>query len=100
MAEKLDIYPFLNLRRLPARVDAVQAAILLGVQIHDIPILARGKVITPLGEPAKNSQKFFATCELEKLKNDVERMGKLQRVLQRHWLKKNRTNEQSRWEGN
>ena len=43
--------------KLPARIDAMQAARLLGFAEHDIPILVSAKLLTPLGTPAKSAVK-------------------------------------------
>ena len=52
---------FLNLRRLPARCDARQAAAILGVNEDHIPILVKTGMLSPLGDPIPNSPKFFFT---------------------------------------
>src|SRR6266481_4309196 len=56
--------------RLPPRLNARQPADLLGFQEHDIPILVRGKLLKPLGEPSPNAIKYFATSELLAVSND------------------------------
>jgi hypothetical protein len=47
-----------------ARIDAVQAAKLLGFAEHDIPILVSAKLVIPLGIPVQNSVKRFSACEM------------------------------------
>lgn len=49
-----------NSVRLPARLDMEQTADLLGFQKHDIPVLIKAKLISPLGSPAPNAPKWFA----------------------------------------
>ena len=50
---------FLNLRNIPARVTAEQAAGILGIAPHEIPILMGRGLFKPLGHPPPNGQKFF-----------------------------------------
>jgi hypothetical protein len=74
----------------PARVDSARAAKLLGFQEHDIPILVRAKLLKPLGTPlASNAPRYFATCELIRLANDVAFLNQATRVLAQYWKRKN-----------
>ena len=52
----------LNVRRLPARLNAEQTAALLGLSSHDIPVLVSAKLLRPLGKPVPNAAKWFAGC--------------------------------------
>ena len=45
----------------PARLNAMQAAWFLGFELHEIPILIAANLLRPLGHPARNGMKFFAT---------------------------------------
>jgi len=56
---------------------------------HDIPVLAAAKLLRPLGEPAANSTKYFATGELLVLLEDRAWLAKVTRALAEHWKKKN-----------
>jgi hypothetical protein len=47
-------------RNLPARLDVVATAKLLGFAEHDIQILMAVGKLTPLGDPAPNAPKWFA----------------------------------------
>jgi len=58
-----DLY-LLTCNRLPARINVEQTAFLLGFAEHDIPILVRKKLLKPLGDPASNAPKYFATSEV------------------------------------
>jgi hypothetical protein len=55
----------LNTQRLPGRLDANQAAALLGFQPYEIPLLVRAKLLRALGKPSQNSRKFFAASEIQ-----------------------------------
>jgi hypothetical protein len=81
----------LKLPRLPARLDASQAAVYLGFAPHDIPVLVAAKLLKPLGKPAPNGQKYFALCDLEAYRNDREWLHAASEVINRHWQVKNGT---------
>ena len=51
----------LNLRRLPARLNAEEAAAILGFKSHDIPLLIRAGLLKPLASGPRNSVKFVPT---------------------------------------
>lgn len=57
----------LALLRLPGRVNAEQAAALLGFAPWDIPLLVKARLLKPLGRgAAKNCVKYFAGIVVEK----------------------------------
>jgi hypothetical protein len=57
-------FALLNSRRLPARLNSTEAALLLGFQEHDIPALLAAGLLRPLGKPAQNAPKYFAAVEI------------------------------------
>ena len=74
----------------PARCDAARAAKYLGFQEHDIPTLVRAKLLKPLGSPlAQNAPRYFATCELIRLANDVAFLNQATKVISQYWKNKN-----------
>jgi hypothetical protein len=74
----------------PARVDAARAAKLLGFSEHDIPTLVRARLLKPLGGPlANNAPRYFATCELARLANDVTFLNQATKVITQYWKDKN-----------
>ena len=73
----------------PARVDAARAAKYLGVNAHDIPTLCRARLLKPLGSPAPSAPKYFATCELIRLANDVAWLDKATRAITQFCRNKN-----------
>ena len=81
----------LVLYRLPGRLDAAQAAALLGFQPHDIPVLTRLGLLKPLGRPAPNSIRYFSGSEIDRLREDTEWLHKATLAIGRHWQDKNRT---------
>ena len=79
----------LNCRRLPGRLDSEQAAILLGFHEHDIGPLVSGGLIKPLGNPASNSPKYFASVVIEGLAADERWLDRATRALGKYWSDKN-----------
>ena len=83
----------LNCRRLPARLNATEAAILLGFKEHDIAPLVAVKLLVPLGNPVQNSPKYFATVDIVARSEDRDWLSKATGSLAKYWLRKN----QKRW---
>ena len=82
---------FLTLTMMPARLDAEQAAWYLGFQPHDIAVLIAANLLSPLGRPQHNAVKYFASVELEALRNDTKWLAKATDAVQGRWRRKNRT---------
>ena len=74
--------------RLPARLNAAQAAWLLNVNASDIPILIAKRLLKPLGDPARNAAKYFAAVEILNLANDRNWLAKATDVLHQYWRNK------------
>jgi hypothetical protein len=80
----------LNERRCRVRRFSVeQAAWILGCQIHDMPILISSKLLKPLGNPAPNAIKFFATADVLDLVKDRSWLAKITNIIGQHWHKRN-----------
>ena len=79
----------LNCRRLPGRLNNIETAVLLGFQEHDITTLVAARLLTPLGQPAPNSPKFFASAQMVALSQDVDWLGTATKAVAAHWQKKN-----------
>ena len=75
----------LDYRRLPCRLTAEEAAVLIGCCPHDIPILTRAGLIKPLGSPAPNSVKYFSSAKLEEKLADDNWSARVTNALYRHW---------------
>jgi hypothetical protein len=84
-----DIERFLNLRHLPDRLTAAQAAAKLGFSAHEIPILIARNLLKPLGHPAPNGPKFFLTATIEDLRRDDKWHGKATDAVTEYWRSKN-----------
>jgi hypothetical protein len=79
----------------PARVLKEEAAKILGFADHDIPILVKAGLLRPLGKPAQNGPKWFATCVLEALANDPKWLDKATKAVNTNWERKNRRRKES-----
>lgn len=75
--------------KLPARLLGEQAAWLLGFGAHDIPVLVVAGLLKPLGRPPMSGSKYFATVELEALRNDTRWLAKASDCIVNHWRTKN-----------
>ena len=80
---------FLSWKIVPARLDATQAAWFLGFELHEIPILIAASLLKPLGHPARNGMKFFATQALEQLRRDEKWLARATDTISSHWREKN-----------
>ena len=93
---KDDQHRFLSLLgQLPVRLNAEQASWVLNCQTHDIPALMAARLLKPLGNPAQNSTKFFATADVLELAKDRSWLVKLTNTINQHWQKKNARRKQS-----
>jgi hypothetical protein len=96
---------FLSWKVSPARLSAFQAAWFLGFEPHEIPILTAAGLLKPLGHPARNSAKFFATEALEQLRHDEKWLARATDAIREYWRQRNArkrtcgraTNENSRF---
>ncbi|MDP9099339.1 MAG: hypothetical protein M3N48_10170 [Verrucomicrobiota bacterium] len=84
-----DKFSLLNCRRLPARLNNSETALLLGVHDHDIAPLVAAKLLHPLGKPAPNAPKYFAAVDVLMRADDREWLSDATKALARHWQAKN-----------
>jgi hypothetical protein len=82
-------HQFLSLPCRPARLSTDEAAWLLGFFPHEIPILIARNLLKPLGSPAPNAAKYFATVDLERLLADSSWLTKASSTIARYWRDKN-----------
>jgi hypothetical protein len=80
----------LNCRRLPARLNVTEAAVLLGLREHDIAPLVAAKLLVPLGKPAQNGPKYFAAVDIIARSEDREWLSEATKAIAKHWIRKNR----------
>ncbi len=81
---------FLNLRRIPARLKAEDAALLLGFSPHEIPILVARGLLKPLGNPPLTGVKYFSSHSLEELRRDEKWLAKASDCIVRYWQEVNK----------
>ena len=67
----------------PACLCAEDAARFLGWPPYFLTLLVRAGHIKPLGKPAQNSRKWYATVELARLARDPEWLDKAIRIVER-----------------
>jgi hypothetical protein len=75
-------------RNLPARLDVMATAKLLGFAEHDIQILMAVGKLAPLGDPAPNAPKWFAAVEMIRLATDQDWLHKATKEIAKYWRHK------------
>ena len=75
-------------RNLPARLDVVATAKLLGFAESDIQVLMAVGKLTPLGDPASNAPKWFAAVEMIRLAADQDWLHKATKEISKYWRQK------------
>jgi hypothetical protein len=83
---------FLSWKIAPARLNATQASWFLGFAPHEIPILVAAGLLKPLGHPARNATKFFATQALEQLREDEKWLARASDAICQYWRERNARN--------
>jgi hypothetical protein len=89
MSSANEAIALLNCRRLPARLNSTEAALLLGFHDHDIAPLVAARLLIPLGKPAENAPKYFASVEIVERAGSPEWLSSATKALAKHWLRKN-----------
>jgi hypothetical protein len=89
MNENAQQTEFLSWKVVPARLDATQTAWFLGFEPHEIPMLVTAGLLKPLGHPARNSTKFFATEMLEQFRHDEKWLARASDAIGDYWRKRN-----------
>ena len=80
---------FLKLPNKQGILLSEEAAWLIGVKVHNIPVLIRAKLLRPLGRPGPSSIKYCATVEVDRLIADVAWLARVIDAIYRHWRNKN-----------
>ncbi len=81
-------YRFLNLLIKPGRLRSYEVAWMLGVSLHDIPILMGIGLLRPLGSPPPKATKYFCSVQVEALRVDTKWKARACDHLVQHWQKK------------
>jgi len=93
---KEDQHQFLSLLgQLPLRLTGEQAGWVLNCQPHDIPALVSSRLLKPLGNPAQNGAKYFATADVLETAKDRSWLVRMTTTINTHWQKQNAKNARS-----
>jgi hypothetical protein len=65
----------------PARIKAEVAADFLGFHTDDLAILARHEILVPLGNPAPNAVKYYATTDVAALSENRDLLDKATQLI-------------------
>ena len=86
----LDLKTLKSLVGLPARLNVEQAAVVLGFQPHDIPILVASGLLSPLGrrDRGKNTTKYFAWVDIDQRRTDAKWLSKATDAVQARWARR------------
>lgn len=87
---------FLNLKTLPARVRVEEAAVLLGFSVREMPILAAGGLLKPLGRPPLTGVKYYSTAVLEELRRDQKWLARASDYIVEYWQNMNQKRKETR----
>ena len=71
--------------KIPGRLTADRAAGILGFAPHDMPVLVKHRLLTPLGQPAQRSTKYFAAVEVFKCAADPKWLSKATKIVSGNW---------------
>lgn len=90
---------FLNLNRLPARVDYHGAGILLNFEIVAVKALVELGHLKPAGNLKGSEHKYFCTKTILKLADDEKWVNDATRAVSKYWAGKNENRKQRRIKG-
>ncbi len=71
-------------RHWPACIGVEEASKILGWPVYFFPVLVRFGHLKPLGKPAQNGRKWFASSEIERLSHDLVWLDKSVRIVEKH----------------
>ena len=74
----------------PACVGMEEAAGIFGWPNYYLPFLVRAGHLKPLGKPAPNARKWFATVEIERMSGDPVWLDKAIRIVEKQIQEMNR----------
>jgi hypothetical protein len=76
---------FLNLRHLPARLNAEETGWYLGFTTLEIPHLAKARLLKPLGKSNRFTKKYYATVRLRRLRDNESWLNRASEVIFKFW---------------
>lgn len=97
---KDDQHRFLSVAgQMPVRLNAEQAGWVLNCQPHDVPALIHARLLKPLGNPAANGAKYFATADILEAAKDRAWLVKMTTAINTHWQKQNARKKDQAFDG-
>ena len=84
-----DLKWLFNAPRLPAILKSDEAAALLGLPSHAIPILLAARHLKPLGKPGEKASKKFSADYLAHLARDQKWQDHAIRIIVSYWADQN-----------
>jgi hypothetical protein len=75
--------------RLPGIIESDEAAALLGIQPHAVPILIAAKHLKPLGKPSEKASKKFSADYIKELSCDRKWQDQAIRIIDAYWANQN-----------
>lgn len=75
--------------RIQSRLNSAQTAKVLGFSEADIPILIQHSLLKPLGNPARNSTKYFSANIIEELGKNDKWLNDATQTVYDYWSGKN-----------
>ena len=79
----IDLKGIFNGRPRPACVGMEEAAAIFGWPDYYVPFLVSAGHLMPLGKPAQNARKWFATVEIERMCGDPDWLDKAIRIVEK-----------------
>ena len=90
---------FLNLKTLPARLNAEEVAWYLGFAPHEITILMAEGILKPLGRPPASGVKHFSAVMLDELRHDQKWLARASDCVVQYWKARNEKKRAQRGPG-
>lgn len=80
---------FLALPVPPARLTMTETSWLLGFTEQDITVLVAVGLLKPLGHPPQSGSKYFASADLQALRDNTRWLAKASDAIVNYWKEKN-----------
>ena len=85
-----DLHWLFSAVRLPGILESDEAAALLGLPAHTVPILIAAKHLKPLGRPTEKASKKFAADYVNELMHDQKWQDQATRIIESYWTDQNK----------
>ena len=78
-------------------VGTEEAAAIFGSPNYYLPFLVRAGHLKPLGKPAQNARKWFATIEIERMSQDPDWLDRAVRIVEKQIQEMNKKQRKLSW---